>query len=148
MQKENKKKIVLTFGTFDILHLGHQYYLSQAKKYGDHLVTIIARDSTVLKVKWRLPSHNEQTRLQNLTQTKRSDEVVLGHESGFDRCLDYYKPDVICMGYDQGDVSWKLQVESEKWNKSIIYNLKSKISLVRIAPYKPEKRKSSILAKK
>lgn len=76
-----KKKVVLTFGTFDRLHLGHQYYLSQAREYGDVVVTIVARDSTVLRVKGRLPRYDEQTRLHNLQAMNRSDEVVLGRES-------------------------------------------------------------------
>lgn len=43
--------VVLTFGTFDIFHPGHEYYLREAKKHGDKLVTVIARDQTVKNVK-------------------------------------------------------------------------------------------------
>ena len=39
-------KIVMTFGTFDHLHPGHIYYLSEARKYGDYLITVVARDKT------------------------------------------------------------------------------------------------------
>lgn len=134
MSNQNtEKKIVLTFGTFDRLHPWHEYYLSEAKKYGDYLVTIVARDSTVLRVKGKSPVHDEQMRFNNLKATWWSDEVVLGHESGFDRCLDYYKPEVICLGYDQGDISWKLKVKSWKYK------------VIRIPSYMPEKWKSSLL---
>ena len=75
--QNNKKKIVLTFGTFDRLHPGHEHYLREAKKYGDHLVTIVARDSTVFRVKGKNPIHDEQIRLANLQLTGWSDEVVL-----------------------------------------------------------------------
>ncbi|HLC71304.1 MAG TPA: adenylyltransferase/cytidyltransferase family protein, partial [Candidatus Nanoarchaeia archaeon] len=37
-------KTVMCFGTFDILHPGHLHYLQQAKKYGDYLMVVIARD--------------------------------------------------------------------------------------------------------
>jgi len=34
---------VMATGTFDLLHMGHIYYLKEAKKLGDKLVTVIAR---------------------------------------------------------------------------------------------------------
>ena len=37
-------------GTFDILHMGHIYYLKEAKKLGDELVIVVARDFTVRKL--------------------------------------------------------------------------------------------------
>ena len=40
----------MAFGTFDLLHPGHEHFLKQAKRYGD-LIVVIARDNTVLKVK-------------------------------------------------------------------------------------------------
>jgi FAD synthetase len=46
-----KKKVVMTFGTFDMFHPGHRYYLSEARKEGDVLVVIVARDITVEKLK-------------------------------------------------------------------------------------------------
>jgi FAD synthetase len=45
------KKTVMTFGTFDRLHPGHEYYLSEARKYGDCLITVVARDKTVVDIK-------------------------------------------------------------------------------------------------
>jgi FAD synthetase len=46
-----KKRVVMTFGTFDLLHPGHLHYLSEAKKLGDYLITIVARDATVERLK-------------------------------------------------------------------------------------------------
>jgi len=42
---------VLAFGTFDILHKGHEFLLSKAKSFGERLVVVIARDVTVEKFK-------------------------------------------------------------------------------------------------
>ena len=50
-QVRNLQWKVLTFGTFDHTHPGHISYLTQASHYGDHLITIIALDQTVQKVK-------------------------------------------------------------------------------------------------
>lgn len=69
--------IVLTFGTFDYLHPGHKFYLRQAKKLGDYLITVIARDTNVLTTKGELPDHDEDTRLERVWQTKIPHLVVL-----------------------------------------------------------------------
>lgn len=46
-----KKKVVMTFGTFDVFHPGHRFYLSEARKLGNRLLVIVALDSTVEKIK-------------------------------------------------------------------------------------------------
>jgi len=70
---------VLTFGTFDILHPGHEYYLKNAKMHGDKIVTILATDANVLRFKGRLPRHNQETRLQNIQSSfKFLDSVLIG----------------------------------------------------------------------
>ncbi|MCH9030625.1 MAG: adenylyltransferase/cytidyltransferase family protein [Bacteroidetes bacterium] len=57
-----EKRVVMIFGTFDILHKGHLNLFDQAKKHGDFLIAVIARDKTVVKVKDREPKHNEKER--------------------------------------------------------------------------------------
>jgi len=52
---ENRKVQVLTFGSFDFVHKGHEYYLFEAKKYGTHLSTIVAHDENIMKIKWNPP---------------------------------------------------------------------------------------------
>ena len=53
---------VLAFGTFDIFHPGHEFYLKSAAKHGS-LHVVVARDSTVESVKGRKPKNNEDARL-------------------------------------------------------------------------------------
>ncbi|OGM75013.1 hypothetical protein A2382_05345 [Candidatus Woesebacteria bacterium RIFOXYB1_FULL_38_16] len=61
-------KVVLTSGTFDILHVGHGRYLSLAKTFGDRLVVGLDSDA---KVRMRKGSHrpvvNEGERAEMLT---------------------------------------------------------------------------------
>ena len=45
---------VLVFGTFDIFHKGHEYFLSEAAKHGS-LNVVVARDLTTYEVKGRFP---------------------------------------------------------------------------------------------
>lgn len=63
---KKRGKLVMTFGTFDMFHPGHVYYLSEARKLGDELITIIARDVTVSKIKGRLPREKENVRLEKV----------------------------------------------------------------------------------
>ena len=49
--REQGKRLVFTNGCFDILHLGHVRYLSQARTLGDTLVFAINSDSSVREIK-------------------------------------------------------------------------------------------------
>ena len=73
-------KTVLCAGTFDIIHPGHLYLFSEAKKYGDRLVVIVARDSTSEKIKGKKPLHNEMERLEAVRSLSIVDKAVLGKE--------------------------------------------------------------------
>lgn len=96
-------KIVLVFGTFDKLHPGHRWFLREAKKHGDRLVVVVARDHNVKKVKQRQPSQSEQERLVQIQAVPEVDEARLGLEdySKKEQVIDEIKPAVICLGYDQ-----------------------------------------------
>jgi cytidyltransferase-like protein len=48
---KTRGKKVMTFGTFDLFHPGHVYYISQAESLADELIIIIARDERVKKMK-------------------------------------------------------------------------------------------------
>jgi len=130
-------KKVLSFGTFDILHPGHTYFLKQAKKYGDFLVVVVARDLTVKKVRGRMGGNDEKIRKRGVENLKIADQVLLGDENDYYKVLDKVRPDVICLGYDQKSFTDDLEQELRK------RKINSKI--VRIKSYKPEKYKSSKL---
>jgi len=126
-------KKVMVFGTFDLLHKGHTYFLKEAKKYGDYLIVVVARDTTVEKIKKKKPVHSELGRKQNLENTKIPDKVILGEkELSFD-CIINEKPDIICFGYDQHS-----QFVEKKFPK---------IEYVRLGAYKPHKYKTSKIRK-
>lgn len=129
-------KLVMCFGTFDILHPGHLSYFEQAKRYGDRLIVVVGRDSTVLRLKGKLPRHNEQERLAAIQAALPADTAVLGNEGGdFYAIIGEHRPDVIALGYDQ------------KANVDALKERFPDIILVRLKSFEPEKYKSSLLKK-
>ncbi len=133
------KKKILTFGTFDYLHAGHEHYLREARKHGTELITVIARDETVQKVKGHKPDLDETQRKQKLEQSGLTDKVILGNPGDKYDVIRKIRPDVICLGYDQYTFTQKLQKEliDEKMNTEVI----------RIDAYEPEIFKSSLIKK-
>ena len=53
MRTDSLRKRVLVFGTFDLLHQGHRYFLTQARRFGDTLIAVVARDEFVEERKGR-----------------------------------------------------------------------------------------------
>jgi len=132
-------KKVMCAGTFDIIHPGHLYYLSEAKKYGDRLIVVVARDATSKTFKGSAPLHSEKERLEAVRMLKIVDESVLGKQGDIFNIFEEIKPDVICLGYDQN--VQKQQVEDELKKRGI------KADVVRISAYLPQIYKSSKLKK-
>jgi cytidyltransferase-like protein len=131
-------KKVLVFGTFDGIHPGHINFLEQARGKGDHLAVVIARDSTVEKVKNHSPIKNENERLAEILKTGLIDEAILGNEGGSPYLvIKQVGPDVICLGYDQRTYTDGLRRELDK------FGLKTEI--FRMEPFGPEKYHSGII---
>ncbi len=128
---------VMVFGTFDVIHPGHKYFLKKAKRYG-HLIVVVARDMTVKQVKGRFPQHMEQRRLSDVKKLDIADEVILG-KIGADKykIIEEKKPDIIVLGYDQQAFTDNLRNELRE--RGLL------VEIVRIRPYKPHKFKSSKL---
>lgn len=55
--------IVITFGTFDLLHIGHINMLNNCKKHGDKLIVGVSSDKLNYKKKNRNPIFNENDRI-------------------------------------------------------------------------------------
>ncbi len=133
-----KKKVVMTFGTFDLFHPGHRYYLSEARKEGDYLITVIARDKTVSDLKRKTTREWEEIRKQRVIDSKLSDEVILWSLTDHYNLIWERKPDVLFFGYDQR--SFNNDHLSAYLSE---HNLTPKIIIGK--PFEPEKWKSSKL---
>lgn len=131
-------KTVVVAGTFDFLHRGHISFLEQARKYGDHLVVIIARDSTVKKIKGRAPIHNEKERQILVKSISIVDRAVLGDPKDPYEIIMRLRPQVICLGYDQTHVFARGLTDALKRR-----HMKTRV--VTLKPFQPKRLKSSRL---
>ena len=131
-------KTVLVFGTFDGVNPGHEFFLSEARKLGDRLVVVTARDTIVERLKGRAPKRPEIERREALAEVSSVDEVVYGdRELGTYSILDLVAPSIIALGYDQTE----LKADLARW----IRENKKQIGLVDIPSHHPELYKSSLV---
>lgn len=91
---------VMATGVFDLIHVGHIYYLEQAKNLGDELVVVVARDSTVKRMKHE-PVTPEEVRREVVSALKPVDLAILGVEGDIFETVKKLRPDIIALGYDQ-----------------------------------------------
>ena len=129
----------MCFGTFDVLHLGHIDYFTQAKHYGDHLIVVIARDKTKADQK-KKTIFNEQERLELVRQLTMVDEAVLGYPDDHLRIILEKKPNVLCLGYDQQVVEKDLKEKMQAAGLNV--------TIYRMNAYKPLENKSSLIKRK
>jgi D-beta-D-heptose 7-phosphate kinase/D-beta-D-heptose 1-phosphate adenosyltransferase len=99
--KRQGKKIVFTNGCFDILHVGHVRYLTQARKMGDLLIVGLNTDRSVRKIKGdKRPIVTEKERAEVLAALEIVDYVVLFDEPDPLRLIAALKPDILVKGAD------------------------------------------------
>jgi len=130
---------VLTFWSFDIVHEGHKYYLSGAKKYARTLITIIARDETIERIKWNAPHNNQEIRKGQIEKLGLSNIILIWDTYNPYIWLEIYKPKIIMLGYDQ---RWRFV----EWLPSQLQELwLSDTKILRMGSLEPDKYKSSLL---
>ena len=128
---------IMCFGSFDILHPGHLFFLKRAKSLGDKLVVVVALDSTINEVKGITPKYNERQRVEHIRDLRIADKVMLGYEADKYEVIEEINPEIIALGYDQDGFADKLREEMTK--------RKMNPKIVRLSPYKEEHYKSSKL---
>jgi FAD synthetase len=118
---------IMATGAFDILHMGHIYFLKEAKKLGDELVVIVACDSTVRKLKHE-PVTSEKMRLHLIKELKIVDDAYLGQKDDIYKIVEEIKPDIIALGYDQ--------IHDEKIIRQNLKKRNINVKIVRLPKYK------------
>ena len=91
---------VITYGTFDLFHVGHLNILKRAKELGDYLIVGVSSDEFNSK-KGKKAYNNETDRVEIVKSLKYVDEVIL--ENSWDQKIKDIidnNVDVFVMGHD------------------------------------------------
>ena len=94
-------RTVVTFGTFDVFHVGHLRVIERAAALGDRLVVGVSADALNLRKKGRKPVFSEAERVAIIAALKPVDAVFL--EESLELKRDYlveHGADVLVMGDD------------------------------------------------
>jgi glycerol-3-phosphate cytidylyltransferase len=92
---------VITFGTFDVLHVGHVRVLNRAAELGDRLVVGVSSDALNFSKKGRNPVFTQDERLEIVSNLKVVDAVFV--EESLELKREYvteHGADVLVMGDD------------------------------------------------
>ncbi len=94
-------KTIITFGTYDLLHIGHVRLLERAAALGDKLIVGVSCSELNRKKKGRAPVYTTQDRMDIIKALRCVDEVFV--EESLEAKGDYiqkFGADVLVMGDD------------------------------------------------
>jgi D-glycero-beta-D-manno-heptose 1-phosphate adenylyltransferase len=105
MRKQGRK-LVLTNGCFDLLHLGHVRYLQAARSLGDSLVVALNGDDSVRSLKGNgRPLNSAQNRAEVIAALQSVDHVVIFPELRVTRLIEQLRPAIYVKGGDYSTLS-------------------------------------------
>jgi glycerol-3-phosphate cytidylyltransferase len=94
-------KTVITFGTFDVFHVGHVRMLNRSAELGDRLVVGVSSDKLNFSKKGRNPVFSQEERLEIVANVKTVDAVFI--EESLEQKREYvleHKANILVMGDD------------------------------------------------
>ena len=95
------KKLVVTNGCFDILHLGHVTYLENARNFGDALLIGVNSDAAVRGLKGAgRPVNSEGDRSAVLAALESADGVCIFTDVRATKFITAARPDIYVKGGD------------------------------------------------
>ena len=113
LQKDGKR-VVLTNGCFDLLHVGHIRLFAASKKLGDVMVVAIDDDDSVRRLKGsNRPVISAAERVRILSALDSVDHVVVFNTKELDTVIESIRPDILTKGsnYDSEKVMGREIVE-------------------------------------
>ena len=94
-------KTIITFGTFDLLHIGHVNIIKRAAELGDKLIVGVSSDKLNYSKKKKYPVYSQSDRIEIVKAIKGVDEVFV--EESLELKKEYilqFKADILVMGND------------------------------------------------
>jgi rfaE bifunctional protein nucleotidyltransferase chain/domain len=99
--RKTGRRLVVTNGCFDLLHLGHVTYLECARNEGDALLVGVNSDASVRQLKGDGRPVNEETdRALVLAALESVSAVCLFNDKSATRFLEHARPDIYVKGGD------------------------------------------------
>jgi rfaE bifunctional protein nucleotidyltransferase chain/domain len=133
------KKLVVTNGCFDILHLGHVTYLENARNFGDALLVGVNSDAATRQLKGAgRPVNSENDRAAILAALQSVNGVCIFAEKTATKFLAVAQPDIYVKG---GDYTLDTLNQDER---RAVESAGGKIVIV---PFMPGKSTTSLLEK-
>jgi rfaE bifunctional protein nucleotidyltransferase chain/domain len=134
-----EKKIVVTNGCFDLLHVGHVRYLNAARALGDALIVGINGDQSVRELKGAgRPVNNEKDRAEIVAALECVDLVAIFPEIRATRFLELAAPDIYVKGGDYNQETLNAE------ERQVLNKIGAKIDIV---PFEPGYSTSDLLAR-
>jgi rfaE bifunctional protein nucleotidyltransferase chain/domain len=131
------KRIVVTNGCFDLLHVGHVRYLKAARALGDVLIVGVNGDRSVCELKGPgRPVNNEKDRAELVASLESVDLVAIFPELRATQFIELVTPDVYIKGGDY---------DSESLNPEERAALKKIGSKIDIVPFEKGYSTSSLI---
>ena len=130
LRKNNKNKIGLCHGVFDLIHLGHIRHFEEAKRNVDILIVSLTSDKFVNKGPGR-PAFDQHQRAEALASLSKVDYIFLSNYTSAEKVLSLIKPNFYFKGPDykkiSNDITGKIKKEILilKKNKGKIFFTKS-----------------------
>lgn len=112
MERRNHR-IVITFGVYDMLHIGHILLFKRARELGEHLVVAVQEDEVIQKYKPGTSMvYTTEERMFMVSTIRYVDEVITYKDVDKDiQKLDF---DIFAKGPDQNHEGFK---RAEEWCK-------------------------------
>jgi glycerol-3-phosphate cytidylyltransferase len=110
-------KTVVTFGTFDLFHIGHLNILRRASELGDKLIVGVSSDALNFSKKSRFPYYKESDRMEIVRSIVYVSDVFL--EESLELKGEYiqkYSADILVMGSD-----WEGRFDAMKQYCQVVY---------------------------
>jgi len=99
--RNNKEKLVMTNGCFDLLHIAHIYNLQESRSLGTKLIICVNTDESVKKYKGEdRPIQKLNERLYMLSSLSCVDFLIPFEEDNICRIVQRIKPDIYTKGSD------------------------------------------------